>query len=184
MASSKKQTASYKAYIEYIFYIIHELIENNYAPSYSNNDTMRKWYFTMPYNDDTMNFLIEKSILFIRTLNSQDSASTAPHFLDALTTKMADYLSGYAMRKDFRIDNDAAGQSARRAIRDVAKARMKDALYNNCGYIKHLFAQQQINRDRARSGNRRSPKSAARDYAIELQIQAEFRIMQRVPRRR
>ncbi len=191
MVKSRKKSASDNAYMQYIFYIIDQLIENHCAPSYATQESMRKWYFDIPYSDKTMSMLIEKSILFIRTLNAGDSNSTDPHFLNSLTDKMADYLSGYMMRGDHRMAAGNADKATRRLVRDTAKEKLKEALFTNCRYIRFLFAQQKAKRDTRAAGQgavnkertKAKKQSAKEAYKITCQIRAEFVIMQNIPRK-
>ncbi len=91
--------------------------------------------------------------MFIRLLDSRDSASTDPRFLLALTRLMADYLAKFCM-----LSPDVP-------TRKKAFKNLHAELYDNFGYIQHLLniqAQKRAQRD-----------SYAQQYASPRQFSAK-----------
>lgn len=139
----RKQTAAQRVFSNYTVYISNMVIEQ-YGPSYSSQLEMRNtWRCKIPYTDEIEDFLIFKTKMFIRFLDSRNSNSTNPQFLDALTRRMADYLSAYTVR------------SLKRETRKKAREQLRITLYDESTYIQNLLLRQAINRD-ARDASRRN----------------------------
>lgn len=192
MQKIRKQSTGDKIFLQYVIYIIEQLIEYGHAPSYATVESMRKWYNEIPYDATTMDFLIIKTNLFTSTLSSRCAYSTHYDFLNALTNRMADYLSSYEIRKNPKIDDHSANCLTYRAARDDAKRKLKDALFHNCRYIQLLFAKQHAARKArsiwpkvAISAKKQNAKlQACKDYELAKQIRNEFAAAQNIARKR
>lgn len=132
---NKKQTASQAKFSEFTRKISTEVIER-YCPSYSTLDTVRNtWRANLPYTQEIADLLVLKARVFVRMLDEDSSDSKNLGFLDALTTRMADYLSAYTMRAP-----DVPK-------RKVAKEILKRQLFTEFSYIVKLKAKQQFARN-------------------------------------
>lgn len=146
----KKQTAAQKTFSAYTGYISKLVIEK-YGPSYSTYEEVRnRWRNLIPYSAEIENFLIFQTKMYVRFLDSRDSNSTNPQFLESLAKLMADYLSAYSM------------QNPKYATRKKAKEMLKKELYDNCSYIQHLLARQAAARDAQDSNKRKTYKRPTR----------------------
>lgn len=135
---NKKQTASQAKFSEFTRKISTEVIER-YCPSYSPLDTVRNtWRANLPYTQEIADLLVLKARVFVRMLDEDSSDSKNLGFLDALTTRMADYLSAYTMR--------APGVPKRK----VAKEILKRQLFTEFPYIIKLKATQESARNARR----------------------------------
>lgn len=133
--NNKKQTAAQKLFASYTIYITDIMLEE-YGPSYATRAEIRNtWRYKIPYTNEIENFLIFKTKMYIRLLDTRDSNSTNPQFLDALTQLMADYLSAYTMHNPEKLS------------RKKAKEILKQALYDNSAYIQSLLEHQEIMRE-------------------------------------
>lgn len=136
----KKQTATQRTFATYTREIT-ALFLDKYGTSYATQENTRNtWRETCAYSAAAYDFLILQTRVFIRLLPHDKSSSTNPQFLDSLTSLMADYLSAYTMKQP-NIAN-----------RKQAKEKLKDALYNEFGYIQTII-------------QKRQAKRAARQYA-------------------
>lgn len=137
-SATSKQFANFTQYITNLFL-------NNFGKSYMTQESVRnRWRAECDYSIEAEQFLILKSKTYLRILDSRDSKSTDPHFLNALTNLMADYLSAYTMR--------AGG------TRKSAKGKLKAALYTENPYIQNLLADQAQKR---KEGHKRTPQIVA-----------------------
>lgn len=163
---AERKTATQLAFDDYVRFITVEFL-NKYARSYDNADTVRgSWRVTYPYSADAVQLLIDKSTLFLRTMDCKDANSTCPHLLNALTTLMADYLAPYVMRGDAEYET-----APRKEVRNRAKAKMKDALYNNSSYIQGLLAAQAQRRAaRQFAGRKYAQQKHQTEYAQRAQV--------------
>lgn len=129
-------SASQKTFSAYAKYITEEFLEK-YGASYTTSESVKNsWRYKTPYSKEIEDFLIFKSKMFIRLLDSRDSNSTNPEFLKALITLIADYLSAYTQNNP-EITN-----------RKKAKEQLNRALYNQSAYIQNLLTVQAENRMR------------------------------------
>lgn len=146
-AATRMFSKNYTAYIT-------ELVMAEYGPSYTSVQTHGKqWRNIIKWTPEIEEFLILKSKMFIRLLDSRDSASTDPRFLLALTRLMADYLAKFCM------------MSPDVPTRKKAFKNLHTQLYDNFGYIQHLLniqAQKRAQRD-----------SYAQQYASPRQFSAK-----------
>lgn len=152
--NSKKQTATQRIFAAYTKYIS-ELVLDKYGPSYSTQEEMRNsWRHKIQYSSEIENFLIFKTQMFIRFLDSRDSNSTNPQVLDALTREIADYLSAYTMR----VPNVPT--------RKKAKTILKHTLYDNSSYIRYLLINQELKRNDRDKRRKRyvNAKRCVRDF--------------------
>ncbi len=124
------QTAVQKAFAEYTLYITAEFVDQYGASYVRSQDIRNAWRHTTKYNEEIELFLIVKSKTFIRALDARSSNSTNLQFLDALTNRMADYLSAYSAK------NPAIMK--RKHARDI----LKQELFHKSSYINFLRAQQ------------------------------------------
>ncbi len=130
----QQQTAARRTFSQYVKYITKIVLEE-YGPSYANpNEILNTWRRLFPYSKTVEDFLIFKTKIFIRLLDSRDSNSTNPQFLQILITEIADYLSAYTR------------QNPNVHTRKKAKMLLFDALYNQSAYIQNLLTQQSIAR--------------------------------------
>ena len=144
--NNKKQTAAQRAFSSYTTYISETVIDT-YGPSYANQETMRNtWRNQIPYTDEIADFLVFKTHMYIRFLDSRDSNSTNPQFLEALAREIADYLSAYTVR------------NPKHANRKKAKEVLKIELYDESSYIQNLLARQAAARDARDSSHRHTYK--------------------------
>lgn len=157
-------------YISFISPLI--ITEHKHGISYMDTVASRnKWREQIPYSNETEQFLINKSKLFIRMLDSRDSTSTNPVFLKALINEIADYLSAYTVRNP----------NVKRTRRTATKLMIQE-LWDNNSYILGLLLYQAEKRERkkdnqlARQNNRiRKPnKKAQRNFEIARQVRQEF----------
>ena len=162
-SATSKQFANFTQYITNLFL-------NDFGKSYMTQESVRnRWRAECDYSIEAEQFLILKSRTYLRMLDSRDSKSTDPHFLNALTNLMADYLSAYTMR---------AGGTRRRA-----KDKLKAALYTENPYIQNLLADQE---QRRKEGHKRTPEvlaarrkhdtalAAKRARELHRQVMGEF----------
>lgn len=166
------------AFGNYTKFITNEFLEK-YGPSYANQDNTRNaWRQNVAYSKEAVLFLIQKSITFVATLPGGDPKSTDPHFLNALTTRMADYLSAYTMRaNELQKSKNIKPQS-----RKSAKQELKLALYDNSSYIQNLFRKQKEKREkRTRNPHYREElkredalQAANKNYAVMKEVQIIF----------
>ena len=142
-----KQFADFTQYISRLFLY-------DFGKSYMTQENIRnRWRAECDYKPEAEQFLILKSKTYLRMLDSCDPKSKDPHFLNALTNLMADYLSAYTMR--------AGG------TRKSAKDKLKAELYTENSYIQNLLADQAKKR---KEGHKRTPQIVAarrkRDAAV------------------
>lgn len=183
-------TASEQVFEEYKSYIIKELHENQYAPSFSTPESLTDWQNVIEYSDRIKSFLTTKSIMFIATLNDKNSNCTCPYFLKALTAMMANYLSKYVMHGDARMmSGEALSQKTINRIFAKTREELHDKLYN-CKYIQMLFARQATKRAARKYGwkqgasaerQRTKQEAATRAYHIKRQVRSEFIAAQNMP---
>lgn len=157
----QKQTAAQKTFSAYTKYISKLVIEK-YGPSYSDPQEIRnRWRNLIPYCPEIENFLIFQTKMYIRFLDSRDSNSTNPQFLEALVKLMADYLSAYTMQKNSNI------------TRKKAKELLRAELYDNCSYIQHLLARQAAAREIQDASKRYTYKRPSRERQKQAQESAK-----------
>lgn len=114
----------------YIPYIS-ELFLNEYGRSYQSFETVKNnWRRDNMYSAVAEEFLIFKSKMFIRFLDTRDSNSTNPQFLRRLAYLMADYLAAYTHRKPGCVNRPAAYKE------------LKKVLYDENPYIQKMLEQQ------------------------------------------
>lgn len=163
---------------EYTRHITSAFLEK-YGKSYARQQEIRNsWRDTADYSIEAERLLIAKTKLFITLLPSDDPKSTDPHFLNALTNLMADYLSKYTMRA-YNLPNTNKGK---KEYRKKAKQLLKHALYDDNGYIQNLYERQRQKREkRNRSSafrhaeNRAAQRTKAqKDYKIQQQVTSIF----------
>lgn len=129
-----KISAAQKTFSAYTKYITEEFLEK-YGASYSNAESVKNtWRHKTPYYKEIEDFLIFKSKMFIRLLDTRDSNSTNPEFLKALIDLISDYLSAYTQKSSEKIK------------RKKAKEQLNRILYNQSAYIQTLLEKQAINR--------------------------------------
>lgn len=191
MTRTRKPTATERFFADYPEYIIDCLFEHGCMPSYSTRKSMDNWYSVLPYSDDTMEIIMQKTVLFLRLLNGTDSNSTNPQVLYSLNAKIAKYLSAYKMRGNPRIlSGQQLNEKSLHKIQAKAMAELKEQL-DNCSYIKFLMAKQAANRAvkaagrkyKQRAAKERRKKEARDNYETVCQVRVEFQIMQHVPRK-
>lgn len=143
-----KNTAASKLFNTSYVPTISELVITKHGPSYENVTTLGKtWRTNIEYKPEIEEFLISRTRLFIRTLDTRDSNSTNPQFLRSLTNMIADYLSKYTAR------------SSQQLTRKKAIQFLTNALYDNFNYIQTIIRMINIKKDAAnqtpgRRGNR------------------------------
>ncbi len=129
-----KMSAAQKTFSTYTKYITEEFLDK-YGASYSTVESIKNtWRHKTPYNKEVEDFLIFKSKMFIRLLDTRDSNSTNPEFLKALINLISDYLSAYTQNSPENIK------------RKKAKEQLNRILYNQSAYIQNLIEKQAINR--------------------------------------
>ena len=129
-----KMSAAQKTFSTYTKYITEEFLDE-YGASYSTVESIKNtWRHKTPYNKEVEDFLIFKSKMFIRLLDTRDSNSTNPEFLKALINLISDYLSAYTQNSPENIK------------RKKAKEQLNRILYNQSAYIQNLIEKQAINR--------------------------------------
>lgn len=136
-----KKPAHCAKFAEYTKYITDQFLSNFGRGLVVKDEIRNKWRYKYEYAPEVEAFLITMTRTFIRTLNSADSNSTNPQFLDSLTTDIADYLSGYTVG-----GLPVTGYVSRTARRNAAKQIIKAAIYTDFPYIKKLLADQQKKR--------------------------------------
>lgn len=125
---------------------ISELVIDKFGASFETQDAVRNsWRDTYEYRAEIEKFLIAKSNLFIKTLDSRLASSSDLGFLHAVIREIADYLSRYTKRKK-------PGMLRKEAIREL-----ECELWDNNSYIKDMKIRQANNRFA-----RKSPKYAAK----------------------
>lgn len=130
---------------------------NEYGRSYQTFETVKNnWRRDNMYSAVAEEFLIFKSKMFLRCLDSRDSNSTNPQFLRRLAYLMADYLAAYTHRKP--------GCPSR----PVAYKELKKKLYDENPYIQKML-QQQAEKKQARAECRKQKRTAQAKHA-----QAEY----------
>ncbi len=163
---------------DYTRYITTEFLDK-FGSSYSNQENTRNtWRDNYPYNAAAERYLISKSITFMATLPRNNSNSTQPDFLRALTREMADYLSKYTMHKYPLPDNN----KGRKLFRNRAKLELHTKLYEDCWYIQNLFAKQKEKREKRyrnphyREEQKRADKiaTAAKNLRIAQDVNTMF----------
>ena len=131
----KKQTAAQKVFSTHTIHITNMILEK-FGPSYATKAEVRiTARRKIPYAPEVENFIIFQTKMFIRFLDSRNSDSTNPQFLNALTNLMADYLSAYTMHNH------------NIPTRKKAKEILKHTLYDNSSYIQKLLARQEMERE-------------------------------------
>ncbi len=162
-SATSKQFANFSQYITNLFLA-------DFGKSYMTQENVRnRWRAECDYKPEAEKFLILKSRTYLRMLDSRDSKSKDPNFLNALTNLMADYLSAYTMR---------AGKTRKHATKDL-----KTALYTENPYIQNLLADQE---QRRKEGYKRTPDTVAarrkhdavlaakRAHELHRQVMGEF----------
>lgn len=125
-----KISAAQKTFSTYVKYITEEFLEK-YGASYSTAESVKNtWRHKTPYNKEVEDFLIFKSKMFIRLLDTRDSNSTNPEFLKALIDLISDYLSAYTQNSPENIK------------RKKAKEQLNRVLYDQSTYIQSLLEKQ------------------------------------------
>lgn len=125
-----KTSAAQKTFSAYTKYITEEFLEK-YGTSYSTAESVKNtWRHKTPYNKEVEDFLIFKSKMFIRLLDTRDSNSTNPEFLKALIDLISDYLSAYTQNSPENIK------------RKKAKEQLNRVLYDQSTYIQSLLEKQ------------------------------------------
>lgn len=165
----KHDTASQKEFSKFTRYITDVFLEK-FGKSYmTQENTHNRWRSECDYQTAAVEFLILKSRVYLRNLDQNDSKSKDPHFLKALVTLMADYLSAYTMRSGI----------SRRQAKDL----LMYELYTNNAYIQCMLAAQSQKRCERRQrtpatvAERRKREAAekakqARD--LHCQVMADF----------
>ena len=154
----KKQTAAQRVFSTYTIYISNMVIDK-FGGSYTTLGTIHNtWRREFPYSKEIENFLIFNTKMYIRFLDSRDSNSTNPQFLEALAREIADYLSAYTVR------------NPKHANRKKAKEVLKIELYDESSYIQNLLARQAVARD-ARDSSRRHTYKRPNDPKKKKQMQ-------------
>lgn len=124
----KHDTASQKEFSKFTRHITDVFLEK-FGKSYmTQENTHNRWRSECDYQTAAVEFLILKSRVYLRNLDQNDSKSKDPHFLKALVTLMADYLSAYTMRSGI----------SRRQAKDL----LIYELYTNNAYIQCMLAAQ------------------------------------------
>lgn len=153
---------------------------------------MGRWYSDIPFKTQTLNMLIEKSILFMRVINGDNSNTTHPDFLNALTNRMVNYLAKYMVRSNILVASGVASQEKRRLEYARAEDSLKKSLYSECEYIQKLFASQKAKRKLRAAGaaavardriNIQKDK-AKKAYRMACQVHTEFMEAQNITRKK
>ena len=168
---TQKISKAHLVFSDYISFVSPQVIMTHGISYMDTTASRNKWRSEIPYSQETEQFLIMKTKLFISTLDSQDSTSTNPLFLKSLINLIADYLSAYVVRKPGK-------QISRHAVTKILKYQLWDE--NN--YIQGLLAHQKAKRERknnnqlARQGNRirQTHKKAKQDFETMRQVRQEF----------
>lgn len=183
MTEIKKLTATEQAFEEYKTYIIAQLLEFQHSLSYATAESLADWPATLPYDQATMESLLKTSITFICTLTDRDFNHINPNFLQALTLKIAKYLSNYKIKSDPRIKSgQQLSEITLRKMRTNAKEFLQYQLYN-CKYITLVLARLKAQRAQpSTSKKHRKKTNALRKYKISRQVSAEFATAQNTPR--
>lgn len=136
-----KKSAHSAKFAEYTKYITDAFLSKFGRGLVIKDEIRNTWHYKYEYAPEVEAYLITMTRTFIRTLNSADSNSTNPQFLDSLTTDIADYLSGYTVG-----GLPVTGYTSRTARRNAAKSIIKSAIYTDFPYIQKLLADQQKKR--------------------------------------
>lgn len=120
---------------------ITELFIEQFGSSYMTPATIgNRWRSEIAYTNEAEQFLIDKTKLFLRTLDTKNPDYRNLAFLRSLTKSMADYLSKYTMRAF--LTANAKDSDIKQARKD-AENFLFDVLFTNNRYIKNLQAKQE-----------------------------------------
>lgn len=132
------ETVADKALKKYIAYISEEVYEQ-----YGLGDGCNKlpdieakklaWITLHPWDEAKENFVIDRTKLHIRLLDSHDPNSTNLQFIKALVNRIASYLSEFCQHGPDR-------------SRNLAKSILVDAIYKNNSYVRGLEVYQEGHR--------------------------------------
>lgn len=142
------ETVADKALKKYILYISEEFYKQYGLGKGDNNlpDIESKklaWQILHTWDQSKENFVIDRTKLYIRLLDSSDSNSTNLQFIKALVNRIASYLSEFCQHGPKRSKNRA-------------KSILVDALYKNNSYIRGLELYQAERRTNARPRTKKS----------------------------
>lgn len=190
MTRTRKLTACEQVFADYKADIIKHLLTIQRTLSYATASDLSDWQSTLPYDDAMMESVILASITFISTLDDKESHNTSPVFLQALTAKIANYLTEYQIKNNPRVKSgEKLSDKSLNKIKAKAREDLQSRLYN-CKYIRLLLARQaakrQIRTDNWRQGNKQSKQheradAAYRDYQLKRQVRGEFAAAQNMP---
>lgn len=144
------ETFADKVLKKYIAYISEEVYKKYGLGDGCNNlpDIDAKklaWTTTHTWDEAKEKFLIERTKLHIRLLDSHDSNSTNLQFIKALVNRIASYLSEFC-------------QHGPKRSRNLAKSILVDAIYKNNSYVRGLEVYQA---ERRANNQPRTQKSVA-----------------------
>lgn len=142
------ETVADKALKKYIVYISEEFYKQYGLGKGGNNllDIDAKklaWITTHTWDEAKENFVINRTKLYLRLLDSSDSNSTNLQFIKALVNRIASYLSEFCQHGPKRSKNRA-------------KSILVDALYKNNSYIRGLELYQAERRTNAHPRTKKS----------------------------
>lgn len=139
MSSNKKKSRSEKtnkAFGLFTRFITEQFVEK-FGKSYMTVENVgNKWRTQVDYSIEAEHFLIEKSKLFLRMLDTKDSDNLNPQFLCSVIKSMADYLSKYTMRALIPANSKDCDE---KQARKEAERFLFEVLYINNSYIKNLL---------------------------------------------
>lgn len=190
MTRTRKLSTSEKVFKDYKLYIVKQLLEFQHALSYATVKDLSDWQSTLSYDNSTMESIMRASITFISTLDDNESHNTSPTFLQALTAKIANYLTTYKTKDNPRVKSgEQMSAKSLNKIRAKVREELQTQLYN-CNYIKSLLARQAAKRRARANGWRQGTKqikkreraeTARREYELKRQVRGEFIAAQNMP---
>lgn len=133
--AEKYLTASKRLFLNYKQNLILDLIQQPFSPSYSTIESLgNKWFRIIPFSKKIEDWLIFKTKIYIRSLDSRNSNYTNPVFLKAFIKEVADYLSLYSQNNPDMVNRKKANEYLNRA------------LYDQSAYIQMLLSRQALKR--------------------------------------
>lgn len=158
------ETVADKLLVKYKQYIAEEVYENyGLGPCGKDN-----WIGSFPYSTSMESFIIKKTKLWIRLLDSRDANSSNPQFLKALINRIVAYLADWAENAPNRTKN-----STIRAL--------KRELWDNNSHIQGMLLLQQQQRNTPRTPQTVAAKrrrehiaNAKRNYDMHRQVNLVF----------